>query len=208
MEEETIGRFLEALASGEPVPGGGAAAALQAAVGAALVSMVCNLTIGREKYREHEATMVQTLREAEELRGRALGLAAADAESFKAVGAAYGLPRATDEEKAARQAAIQAALKGASAAPLQTVALAASMVDLCARIVDISNVNVISDVGVGVLSAQAALDSAALNVKINLAAIKDEEFKATTAAEMSRYVETARPLARQVMERVEAIIAR
>ncbi len=79
MEEETIGRFLEALASGEPVPGGGAAAALQAAVGAALVSMVCNLTIGREKYREHEATMVQTLREAEELRGRALGLAAADA---------------------------------------------------------------------------------------------------------------------------------
>ncbi len=91
---------------------------------------------------------------------------------------------------------------------MQTVALAVSIVDLCARIVDISNVNVISDVGVGVLSAQAALDSAALNVKINLAAIKDEEFKATTAAEMSRYVETARPLARQVMERVEAIIAR
>jgi formiminotetrahydrofolate cyclodeaminase len=208
VEEETIGRFLAALASGEPVPGGGAAAALQAALGAALVSMVCNLTIGREKYREHEATMVQTLREAEELRARALELAAADAESFKAVGAAYGLPRTSDEEKAARQAAVQSALKGASAAPLQTVALAAAIVELCAHIVDISNVNVISDVGVGVLSAQAALDSAALNVKINLAAIKDDAFKATTAAEMNRHLESARPLAGQVMERVEAIIAR
>ncbi|HKO24421.1 MAG TPA: cyclodeaminase/cyclohydrolase family protein [Chloroflexota bacterium] len=110
MAEETIAHFLDELASGAPTPGGGAAAALEAALGAALVSMVCNLTIGREKYRAYEQTMMEARARAEELRTHALDLVAEDSASYSAVGAAYALPRGSDEEKAARQARIQEAL--------------------------------------------------------------------------------------------------
>ena len=208
MAEETITHFLDELASGAPVPGGGAAAALEAALGAALVSMVCHLTIGREKYRAYEQTMIEARATAEELRAQALALVAEDSASYSAVGAAYALPRGSDEQKAARQARIQEALKGATDVPLRTVALAARVIELCAHIVDGANTNAISDVGVGALSARAALDGAALNVKINLALIKDEAFKAATAARMERYLNATRPLVDEVTRKVEASIAR
>ena len=208
MADETIARFLDELASGAPVPGGGAAAALEAALGAALVAMVCNLTIGKEKYRAHEQTMREARAAAEELRAQALALAAEDSAAYSAVGAAYALPRGSDEEKAARQARIQEALKGATDVPLRTVALAARVIELCAHIVDGANTNAISDVGVGALSARAALDGSALNVKINLALIKDEEFKAATAARMEGYLNAAHPLVDDVVRKVEASIAR
>ena len=208
MAEETIAHFLDELASGAPVPGGGAVAALEAALGAALVSMVCNLTIGKEKYRAYEQTMIEARATAEELRAQALALAAEDSASYSAVGAAYALPRGSDAEKAARQARIQEALKGATDVPLRTVALAARVVELCAHIVDGANTNAISDVGVGALSARAALDGAALNVKINLALIKDEEFKAVTAARMEGYLNATHPLVDEVTRKVEASIQR
>jgi len=206
--EETIAHFLDELASGAPAPGGGAAAALEAALGAALVSMVCNLTIGKEKYRAYEHTMMEARTTAEDLRAQALALVTEDSASYSAVGAAYALPRGSDEEKAARQARIQEALKGATDVPLRTVALAARVIELCAHIVDGANTNAISDVGVGALSARAALDGAALNVKINLALIKDEAFKAATAARMERYLNATRPLVDEVTRKVEASIAR
>ena len=208
MAEETIAHFLDELASGAPVPGGGAAAALEAALGAALVSMVCHLTIGKEKYRAYEQTMMEARATAEELRAQALALAREDSASYSAVGAAYALPRGSDEQKAARQARIQEALKGATDVPLRTVALAARVVELCAHIVDGANTNAISDVGVGALSARAALDGAALNVKINLALIKDEAFKAATAARMEGYLNAAHPLVDEVTRKVEASISR
>ena len=208
MAEETIAHFLDELASGAPVPGGGAVAALEAALGAALVSMVCHLTIGKEKYRAYEQTMMEARATAEELRAQALALAREDSASYSAVGAAYALPRGSDEEKAARQARIQEALKGATDVPLRTVALAARVIELCAHIVDGANTNAISDVGVGALSARAALDGAALNVKINLALIKDEEFKAVTAARMQGYLNAAHPLVDEVTRKVEASIKR
>src|SRR5438270_6116262 len=206
--EETITHFLDELASGAPVPGGGPAATLEAGLGAALVSMVCNLTIGKEKYRAYEQTMMAARATAEELRAQALALAREDSASYSAVGAAYALPRGSDEQKAARQARIQEALKGATDVPLRTVALAARVIELCAHIVDGANTNAISDVGVGALSARAALDGAALNVKINLALIKDEAFKAATAARMERYLNATRPLVDEVTRKVEASIAR
>ena len=208
MAEETIAHFLDELASGAPVPGGGAAAALEAALAAALVSMACNLTIGREKYRAHEQTMLEARAMAEELRVQALALAAEDSAAYSAVGAAYALPRGSDEEKAARQARIQEALKGATDVPLRTVVLAARVVELCDQIVDGANTNAISDVGVGALCARAALDGAALNVKINLALIKDEEFMAATAERLEGYLNAAHPLVDEVMRKVEASIAR
>lgn len=208
MGEDTIAQFLDALASGEAVPGGGAAAALEAAIGAALVSMVCNLTIGKERYRDYEQTMIEARVAAEDLRAQAVALAAEDGAAYAAVGAAYGLPRGTDEEKAARQARIQEALKGATDVPLRTVALAARVIDLSAGVVDGANTNAISDVGVGALSARTALDGAALNVKINLALIKDEQFKAATVAQMNDYLNAARPRVDEVVRKVEASISK
>lgn len=204
MNDVTIEGFLDKLASGAPVPGGGSAAALAAATGAALVAMVCRLTIGREKYREHEETMTTALQDAEELRPQALRLAADDAAAYTAVSEAYRLPRGTDEEKSVRSARIQEALKGATDVPLRTVALSAQIIELYDRIVDGVNPNAISDVGVGALSARTALEGAALNVKTNLAAIKDEAFKAATIEQLQRYLDAARPLADGVVQRVDA----
>jgi len=204
VDEQTIGRFLEELASDAPVPGGGSVAALNAAIGAALVSMVCNLTIGREKFRAHEETMIAARVAAEESRRGALALAAEDGAAYGAVSAAYGLPRGTAEEKAARSARIQEALKGATDAPLRTVALAARVIGLCADILPGGNPNVVSDVGVGVLSARAALDGAALNVRINLSMIRDEGFTAGVAGQLEAYLLAARRQADEVARAVDA----
>jgi formiminotetrahydrofolate cyclodeaminase len=168
-----VGAWLEALASAAPAPGGGAAAALNVAVGAALIEMVCNLTIGKPRYAEHEATMKGALARAGEVRAKALALADEDADAFAAVSTAYKLPKDTSAEKADRTAAIQAALVGAADVPLRTAEAAGDVVRLAAEILEGSNVNVISDVAVAASSARAGLESAAVNVEINLAAMAD-----------------------------------
>jgi len=205
---QTVEGFLDALASDAPAPGGGAAAALSAAMGAALVSMVCNLTVGRERYQAHEEVMRAALAEADDLRTRALALASADGDAFGAVGAAYALPRKTDEEKAARGARVQEALKGAAGPPMGAVAVAARVVELCAEIVHKGNPNVVSDVGVAALSACAALDGAALNVRVNLTLIRDEVFTRETAQELERHLDAARPLVDEVLRAVDGVMAR
>ncbi len=181
-EDGTLDGFLTALASAAPAPGGGAAAALNAALGAALVSMVCNLTIGKPRYAEHEATMIRVRGEAEGARHRALTLADDDAAAFAAVTDAYQLPKQTDADRAARTAAIQKALVGAADVPLRTAELAAAVVRMSGEILDGSNVNVLSDVAVAAASARAALQSAVINVRINLASMTDPELRAATAA--------------------------
>lgn len=173
MRETTIEDWLTGLASEAPAPGGGAAAGLNAAMAAALVSMVCNLTIGKPKFAEHEAVMREVLGEAERLRLEALKLAEDDAEAFSGVVAAYRLPKASDEEKAARTAAIQAGLVEAAAVPLAVAKVAAEVIRLSGRVLEGSNPNVLSDVAVAASAARSALESAALNVDINVVSIKD-----------------------------------
>src|SRR5262245_1681289 len=102
LAERRLGDFLEALASGESTPGGGAAAALTGAMGAALVAMVCRLTLGRPRYAEVAPLMEESAAEADRLRGELLALADADAEAYQAFSAALALPQETDEQKAAR----------------------------------------------------------------------------------------------------------
>jgi formiminotetrahydrofolate cyclodeaminase len=177
----TLEGWLDELASGEPTPGGGAAAALNAAIGAALVSMVCRLTIGKPRYAEHEPTMTGVLVEADRLRAEALALAAADAEAFGAVSRAYQLPRATDDERTRRGDAIQAALADAAAVPLRVVAVAGEIVALAERALPGANVNVISDLAVAAASAWAAGESAAVNVEVNVAALRDESRRTALA---------------------------
>ncbi|AEH09765.1 MULTISPECIES: cyclodeaminase/cyclohydrolase family protein [Protofrankia] len=205
MDDETMAGFLAELASPAPAPGGGAAAALQAALGAALVSMVCNLTIGRPRYAEHETTMLSARSGADKARAEALALAAADARAFAAVSDAYKLPKGTDEERAARSRAIQTALVTAAEVPLRTAAVAAAVVGLCARIIDGANVNVLSDVGVAAASARAALDSAAINVRVNTAVMTDADARERATAALAGHltsVATADSIVRAVGERI------
>jgi formiminotetrahydrofolate cyclodeaminase len=184
---DEVGTWLEELASAAPAPGGGAAAAMLAAVGAALVSMVCNLTIGKPRYAAHEATMRAALDAATRLRADAVTLAAEDAVVFGAVSDAYRLPKDTDAEKAARTEAIQTALVGAAGVPLRTAAVAAGIIGLTEEILDGANVNVISDVAVAAASARAALEAAVVNVEINLAALRDAESRAVLRAELDKH---------------------
>lgn len=148
--------------------------------------MVCNLTVGKPKYAAHEATMQRALARAGELRRRSLRLAQDDAEAFAAVSAAYRLPRETDDERAARSAAIQGALIGAAGVPLQTAEAAAEVVHLTEEIVDGANVNVVSDVAVAASSARAGLEAATVNVEINLSAMDERPERSEVAARLER----------------------
>ena len=168
--------FLSELAGGSATPGGGSAAGLAGAQGAALLSMVCNLTIGRKKYAGVENEMKLALDQAEGLRQRLIALIEEDVRAFDGVMAAYRLPKETPEQKAARSAAIQAGLKEATRTPMETLTACVAVLELAPGVVAKGNPNVISDGGAGVLSAHAGMMTAALNVRINLNAIKDNVF--------------------------------
>jgi formiminotetrahydrofolate cyclodeaminase len=201
---QTIQAFLDELASEAPTPGGGGAAALVGATGAALVSMVCNLTIGKEKFASVESSMKDALAKAESLRAQLIGMMAEDEVAFDTVMTAYRLPRNTEEEKAARTAAIQEASKKATLVPLAAARACAEVIDLCRPVAEIGNPNVVSDAGVAVLCAQAGLKSAALNVLINLGAIKDEAFVAQHQAKLDQILSSHDTLANEVYELVKS----
>jgi methenyltetrahydrofolate cyclohydrolase len=176
IKDISVESFLDALASSAATPGGGSAAAIMGGMGAALVSMVCNLTIGKKKYAEVEADMKDILAKAEDLRHRMTGAIQEDVRAFDTVMAAYGMPKETDSEKEARGETIQAALKQATEVPIRCCHLAREVIDLALVASEKGNLNVISDAGVGVLAAYAALRSAALNVYINAKMISDKSF--------------------------------
>ena len=177
--------FLDQLASSAATPGGGSAAAIIGAMGAALVGMVCNLTIGKKKYADVEGEMKDVLAKTEALRKQLTGMIQDDVKAFDAVMAAYGMPKETDADKAARDKAIQAALKLATDVPLACARAAREVIDLAAIASDKGNLNVISDAGVGVLAGYAALRSAALNVFTNARMITDKTFAEAKLKELN-----------------------
>ncbi|NLJ33967.1 MAG: cyclodeaminase/cyclohydrolase family protein [Firmicutes bacterium] len=176
MEEKSIKKFLHSLASKEPIPGGGAAAALMGAVGAALLSMVANLTAGREKYKASEALMEDILKEAPRLLADLTNLMARDAAAFAKVAEVFKMPRDTQEEKLARRERMQESLRLATEVPLTIMEKAVEVLRLHERSLGKSNPSAISDTGVGALCLKAALQGAWLNVEINLKGISDDEF--------------------------------
>ena len=197
-ENATIQTFLTELASAAPTPGGGGAAAISGAMGAALVSMVCNLTIGKKKYVEVEAELKEVLAKSEGLRVVLTGMIGEDVQAFDAVMGAYGLPKATDDEKAARAEKIQAALKTACDVPLACCRACRNVIDLAAITADKGNLNVVSDAGVAVLSAYAGLRSAALNVYVNAKGLEDRDFADERLKELEELLGEAGALTEKV----------
>jgi len=165
--------YLDALASDAPTPGGGAVAALAGATGAALISMVCNLTIGRTGYEEAEERMRGVLDEAEASRKALLDLADQDAAAFGAVMAAFTMPKETDAEKAVRSQAIQAGYEAATTVPLEIAKRAAELMELAREATEIGNANAASDGACAAQALSASVWSATYNIEINAAALKD-----------------------------------
>jgi methenyltetrahydrofolate cyclohydrolase len=171
----TVAEFVEKLASGEPVPGGGAAAAIAGSLGGALVAMVASLSDGRPKYADHQALITEAKAAGLELADRFLSLADEDADAFAGFGVAMKMPRDTDEEKAARSAAISDAAIAASQAPFKTVQACAEMVEWAEALAGRSNKNASSDLEVASLMAVAAAQAAAANVYVNLPTVADAQ---------------------------------
>ncbi len=181
----TIEIFLNDLASGESTPGGGAAAALTGSQAAALLSMVLNFTVGRKKYAAVEEELRGHLLRTEEMRAELLAFADKDAVAFGAVAACYTMPRSTEEEKAARTKAMQAALRGATEVPFSIAALCAELLEHTIPVAEKGNPNVVSDAATAAHLAHAALHSALVNVYINLKWLKDPAFVTKTQAEVA-----------------------
>jgi len=189
LTEKPVTTFLDELASSAPAPGGGSVAALSGALGAALVSMVCSLTVGKKKYADVQEDIKALLAQSEALRKELVELLEADVKVYTEVSRAMKMPRATEEEKAARTAAMQRALKAATDVPMQVAEACVEVMELCRPAAEKGNVNAVSDAGVAVLMAEAGLRSAALNILINLAWIKDEAFVAENRAKLDALLE-------------------
>ncbi len=189
MTQKSIDEFLDRLASADPTPGGGSAAAIMGAAAAALVSMVCNVSIGKKGCEAAEPEMRAVLEKSESLRHRLAGMVEDDVAAFDGLMAAYRLPKATEHDKASRADAIQASLKRATQVPLDCARVCGEVIALSRRAGEHGYQHVISDAGVGVSAAYAALRSAALNVFINAPALKDRAFAEHAVDEIEQLLE-------------------
>jgi methenyltetrahydrofolate cyclohydrolase len=189
MTTNSLQEFLDQLASSSPTPGGGSAAAIIGATGAALISMVCNVTLGKKGFESVAAEMKSVLNESEKLRARLTAMMGEDIAAFNALMQAYRLPKASDAEKAKRAEAIQIALKGATQTPLDCARVCAEVIAIARRAAEHGYAGVISDAGVGVLAAQTAMRSAALNVEINIPTLEDKVFAEHARQELSRVLD-------------------
>jgi len=201
-----MGEYLDRLAAKLPAPGGGSAAALVGALGAALESMVANFTVGKEAYREVEDDVKTLLEQSEALRGELSKLVQADMDVYSKVSSAYGLPRETAEQKAARTEAIQAALEVAAQVPHKVVKACDKVLSMCPELAAKGSANLISDVGVAVVFAEAALQAAYLNVEINLAGIRNEAYNEQVRRELTPLVERAAKVRAEVWQHVMAAV--
>jgi methenyltetrahydrofolate cyclohydrolase len=171
--EQRVDAYLRGLASGDPTPGGGSVAALSGATGAALISMVCNLTIGKQGYEDAQERMRWMLEEAEAARTELLDLADRDAAAFDGVMAAFKMPKETDAERAVRSKAIQAGYESAATVPLEIAKRTSELMELARETTEIGNVQAASDGACAGQALASAVWCATYNVEINAAALKD-----------------------------------
>lgn len=184
--ERKITEFIDEVASKNPAPGGGSVAALSGALGASLVAMVCQLTVGKEKYKDVNEEIKKILEQSKEHQNKLLALVDEDAKVYEGVVEAFKLPKSTDEEIKTRDDAIQNALKKAASVPLECANECHKIMDFAKFVAEKGNVNAITDSGVAAAMANSGIFGAALNVKINLFSIKDETFKKEKEEELNR----------------------
>ena len=199
--------FLEKLASKEPVPGGGGAAALGGAISAALAAMVANLTLGKEKFLSVESEMLRLAAASEYLRQELLQLAQEDASVFEAFMNCYKMPKATDAEKALRQAKIQEAAKMAAEIPLKIGEKSLAVLLLAAEAAELGNPAVITDAAVAALMARAAVRSAVYNVKINLNLINDRDYCSVVSGRITALEQEALAEEKNILEHTDKVLA-
>jgi methenyltetrahydrofolate cyclohydrolase len=200
--EEPIQRYLDDLASAQPTPGGGSTAALSGAMGAALASMVCRITIGKESYADVKQEIEELLRRTEYLRSRFQQLMQEDIEAYGHLSASYKLPRETSEERKYRTDMIQKQLVGAALVPLEVVECAADLIKTCQRIAEIGSSAVLSDVATGAILASCSGNGAAFMVRINLRSIKND----TLTVELEDRMNTSLATIAEVVDQVINIV--
>lgn len=208
LTQMSVDEYVRKLASGEPTPGGGSAAALAGALATASAEMVANFTVGKEKYADVEEDVRVVLVRLQQWREKLLQLTDADAEAYAKVGEAYGMPKQTDEQKALRDEAVEEALKTAAQVPLEVTESCAAVIEGLQELAEKGNPNLLSDVGVCAELGIAALRCGRLNVQVNLAYIEDEEYCQHNSALIDERLSAAEPTARKVFEAVtERIIS-
>jgi len=198
-DEVSLTGFLDQVATKSPTPGGGSVAALAGALGAALTAMVGNLTLGKKKYEGVQSEMQQVVERAEALRKKLAQLIQEDAKAFEQVMAAYGLPKETEEQTRIRDAQIQEATQGAALVPMEVMRSALGVLELAKVAAEKGNVNAISDAGVAAIMALSAAEGASLNVRINLAAIKDRQVADSLSSEMATLLNQVRGLNEEIL---------
>ncbi len=198
--------YLEDASSDRPTPGGGSVAALAGALGTSMACMAANFTVGKKKFEAVEPEVRCHLEVCLRVRDELLRLMDEDTLGYAKVSAAYAMPKESAVEKVMRSEAIQKALLAAMDPPVQTVRLCRQLLQSVARLADIANPNLISDVGVAALLGEAALGAAKLNVEINLAAVKDAALVAQVRAEIEEAAREGAANARAVAEKVALVI--
>jgi formiminotetrahydrofolate cyclodeaminase len=203
-EQRTLAAFLEELGSSAPAPGGGAATALVGALASSLAEMVARLTVGKPKFASVEAAMVESIAQAQAAREDLLALVAQDEAAFALVAAAYRQPKATDEEKARREDAIQSALADAMRPPLRMMERVCDVLSLASEVATSGNRTVVSDAGCAALFGEAAVRAAALNVLANVVLLRDDALAGEARATVARLEEQAQALRERTMAAVHA----
>lgn len=202
LAEMQVAQFVDVMASDAPAPGGGSASALEGAVGAALTAMVCALTVGKKKYADVQELAVESQKKAEDLKARFVDVMDRDTEAFNAVSAVFAMPKDTDEQKAARKAAMQEALKGCTKTPFEMMQLTCETLELTRSLVGRLNASAASDLGCSALALRAAIQGAWLNVLINISGIADEAFAAEYRKNGEALLAKALPLADEIYEEI------
>ncbi len=203
LTDMTVTEFTDLLGSDAPAPGGGSASALAGALGSALAAMVAALTLSKKKYEEHHELAKEVFDAAHCLQQKLLTAIDEDTEAFNKIGEAFALPKSTDEEKAARSAAIQAALVVCTESPLAIMQLSAEALKLTQKLVGKSNTSAASDLGVSALMIRSALLGGWLNVLINIGSLKDTEKAAAYKAQGEAILAEAIPMADGIYETIK-----
>jgi len=202
--DKKVSNFLDELASNSPTPGGGSVAALAGALGAALISMVGNLTVGKKKYEDVEEDIKKIIGSSEKLRYELSQLIEEDVKVFNNFMATYKMPRETENEKKMRTEKIQEALIEAARVPLRVAYKCMEILSLSKEVAEKGSINTVSDAGVAALMAEAALESAILNVKINLKMIKDEKVRTELSSSIKEILLKENGQKEEVLEIVES----